>query len=126
MEGQESHPTPLIDRSWMVCQYSTRGLVSSGKHETPAEAGAEGRGGNTLGVAIATEVLGGYGPLLVPPEVVSRMAKVAKTLKSRTFAKLYVYETLLEWLAQDLKDMAAELGPFIQEEHAIMGQRHFA
>jgi hypothetical protein len=37
---------------------------------------------------------------------------------------LYVYDTLLEWLAQDLKDMAAELGQFIQEEHAMVGQRH--
>jgi hypothetical protein len=29
-------------------------------------------------------------------------------------------------LAQDLQDMAAELGPFIQEEHAIVGQRDLA
>jgi hypothetical protein len=29
-------------------------------------------------------------------------------------------------LAQDLEDMAAELGPFIQEEHALVGQRHLA
>jgi hypothetical protein len=29
-------------------------------------------------------------------------------------------------LAQDLEDMAAALGRFIQEEHAIVGQRHFA
>jgi hypothetical protein len=39
---------------------------------------------------------------------------------------LYVENTLLQWLAQDLQDMAAELGPFIQEEHAMMGQRHLA
>jgi hypothetical protein len=38
----------------------------------------------------------------------------------------YVCETLLKGLAQDLEDMAAELGPFIQEEHAIVGQRHVA
>jgi hypothetical protein len=43
---------------------------------------------------------------------------------SRTCGRLYVENTLLEWLAQDLKDMAAELGPFIQEEHAMVGQRH--
>ena len=29
-------------------------------------------------------------------------------------------------LAQDLQDMAAALGQFIQEEHAVVGQRHFA
>jgi hypothetical protein len=92
----------------MVCQYSTRGLVSSEKHEAPS--GVEGRGGDTSGVTTAPEVLGGYGPLLEPPEVVSCAAKVAKRLKSRTPAKLYVYETLLERLPQDLQDMASKLG----------------
>jgi hypothetical protein len=58
----------------MVCQYSTRGLVSSGKHKAPSEAGVEGRG--------------------------------------------------CERLTQDLKDMAAALGPFMQEAHAMTGQRH--
>ena len=60
----------------MVCQYSTRGLVSSGKRKTPSEAGVEGRG--------------------------------------------------CERLTQDLKDMAAALGPFMQEAHAMTGQRHLA
>jgi hypothetical protein len=71
-------------------------------------------------------VMGGHYPLLEPPTIVSRAAKVAKTLKSRTPAKIYVYDTLLERLAQDLQDMAAELRQLIQEEHAIMGQRHLA
>ena len=35
-------------------------------------------------------------------------------------------DTLLERLARDLQDMAAALRPFIQEEHAIVGQRHVA
>ncbi len=43
-----------------------------------------------------------------------------------TPARLYLYDTLLQRLAQDLQDMAAELGELIQEEHAIVGQRHFA
>jgi hypothetical protein len=38
---------------------------------------------------------------------------VATTLTSRTPARLLVEDTLLERLAQDLEDMAAELGPFI-------------
>src|SRR5262245_28400749 len=104
----------------MVCQYSTRGFVSSGKRKTPSEAGAEGRGGDTFGMAIAAEVPGGYGSLLVLPEVVSRAAKVAKTLKSRTPARLYICEAVLQALAQDLADMTAELGQFIQEEHAVV------
>src|SRR5262249_14484488 len=39
-------------------------------------------------------------------------------------AKLYVYETLLEQLAQDLEHMPTKLGPFIQEEDAVVSQRH--
>ena len=56
----------------------------------------------------------------------SRRAKSAKVLRSRTPAKLYSYETLLERLPQDLQDMAAELGQFIQEEHAVVRQRDLA
>jgi hypothetical protein len=36
------------------------------------------------------------------------------------------YETLLQRLAQDLEDLAAALGQLIQEEHAVVGQRHLA
>ncbi len=67
----------------------------------------------------------GYWTQAAPLKLSSRAAKVARRLRSRTPAKLYVYETLLEWLAQDLKDMAAALGQFIQEAHAMVGQRHF-
>jgi hypothetical protein len=38
----------------------------------------------------------------------------------------YLCDTLLERLAQDLKDMAAALGPFIQAAHAVVGPRHLA
>jgi hypothetical protein len=40
--------------------------------------------------------------------------------------RLYRYDALLKRPAQDLQDMAAELGPFIQEEHAVVCQRHIA
>ena len=56
----------------------------------------------------------------------TRTTIAANATKSMTPAKLYSCETILKRLAQDLKDMAAELGQFIQEEHAIVGQRHFA
>src|SRR5262245_8648426 len=39
-------------------------------------------------------------------------------------ATLYSCETLLERLAQELEDIAAALGPCIQEEQAMVGQRH--
>jgi hypothetical protein len=64
-------------------------------------------------------VMGSYRPLPEPPKFASRAAKAAKTLKLRTSAKLYIYETLLERLQQDLQDMAAELGQFIQEEDPV-------
>ena len=43
-----------------------------------------------------------------------------------TPARWYSCETLLERLAQDLQDVAAELRPFIQKEHAVVRQRHLA
>ena len=73
-----------------------------------------------------TVVVGGYRALPESLTVISRAAKVAKALRFRTPAKLYVYDTLLQRLPQDLQDMAAELGEFIQEEHAMVGQRHLA
>jgi hypothetical protein len=69
-------------------------------------------------------VVGGYHALPESFTAIIRKANSAKELRSRTPAKLYSCKTILEWLAQDLKDMAAELGQFIQEEHAIVGQRH--
>jgi hypothetical protein len=54
------------------------------------------------------------------------MASPASTLRSRTPARLYLYDTILEWLSQDLQDMAAALGKFIQEEYAMVGQRDLA
>ena len=43
-----------------------------------------------------------------------------------TPAKLYIYETLLEALAQDLQDVAAARRQFIQKEYPMMLQRHVA
>jgi hypothetical protein len=73
-----------------------------------------------------TVVLRSDRPLPEPTEVMRCAANATKSLGFRTPEKLYVYETILEGLAQHLQDMAAELGPFIQEAHAVMGQRHLA
>jgi hypothetical protein len=75
-------------------------------------------------VAIPAEVMGGYCPLLEAPKVVSRVANAARTWWSRTPARLYVYHPLLQRLPQHLQDMPAELGEFIQKQHAIMGERY--
>jgi hypothetical protein len=53
-------------------------------------------------------------------------ANAATVLRFNTPARLSVYDTLLERLAQDLEHMAATLGPFIQAEDAVVGQRHVA
>jgi hypothetical protein len=109
----------------MVCQYSTRGLVSSGKRQTPSEAAEiEGRGRDTFGGVIAAEVIGGYGPQLEPSEAVSRVANAAKTWRSRTPARLYLYKTLLERLTQHLQDVPPELWQLIQNEHTVIRQRY--
>jgi hypothetical protein len=71
---------------------------------------------------VAVTEVDGYGTRPKPFKVSSYAAMVATTLTSRTPAKLYLYDTLLKWLAQDLEDMAAALRPFIQEEHTVMGQ----
>jgi hypothetical protein len=56
----------------------------------------------------------------------SRAAKAAKALRFRTCAKLYVEDTILERLAQDLQDMAAARRPCIQQQNAAVRQRHVA
>jgi hypothetical protein len=61
-----------------------------------------------------------YRSLSYSLETMSRAAKVAKELRASTYAKLYVYETLLEWLAQGLEHMTAALRSFIQEEHPVV------
>jgi hypothetical protein len=70
----------------------------------------------------ATVVMGSYRPLPEPPTFVSRAAKVAKTLKLRTPAKLYIDETLLERLAQDVQDMARALRELVQTQDAVVCQ----
>ena len=54
--------------------------------------------------------------------VSSRSAKSARSLTLRTLWRLYVYETLLQGLAQDLQDVAAELRPCIQKENTVVRQ----
>jgi hypothetical protein len=48
-------------------------------------------------------------------------AKAASVARSRAPARLYLCDPILERLAQDPKDMAAALGPCIQEAHAMVG-----
>ena len=61
-----------------------------------------------------------------PVGVTTHAANAASMARSRTCGRLYVYNTILERLPQDLQDMASKLGSLIQEEHAMVGQRHLA
>jgi hypothetical protein len=65
----------------------------------------------------------GYCALPESLTAITLMANPTNVLRSRTPVRLYVYDTILKWLAQDLGDMTAELGEFIQEEHTVVGQR---
>jgi hypothetical protein len=57
-------------------------------------------------------------------DVWTRTASAARTARSTMCGRVYACDTLLERLAPDLQDMAAALGPCIQEERAMVGQRH--
>lgn len=52
----------------------------------------------------------------VPGGVTDRTAIAARVARSRMHGRLYLCNTIIERLAQDLQDMAPELGPFIQAE----------
>jgi hypothetical protein len=56
----------------------------------------------------------------------SRAAKATKALRFMTPGRLYVYDPILERLAQALEDMAAALGPCGQAAHTMVGPRHRA
>jgi hypothetical protein len=55
-----------------------------------------------------------------------RFTRAMRVPRSRTPARLYVYDPIFEGLAQDLQDVAAELRPFIQKEHPMVRPRHLA
>jgi hypothetical protein len=57
---------------------------------------------------------------------IARIAKSAKLLRSSTRWRLSVEDTLFEWLAEHLEDMTPALREFVQEEHAMVRQRHLA
>ena len=72
-----------------------------------------------------TVLMDGYGTRPDPLTLSSHTASVARRLRFRTPAKLYVYNmynTLLQRLASDLEHVAAALGERIQEGDAVIGR----
>jgi hypothetical protein len=83
---------------------------------------AGGARGNTLAMGTVTVVMDGYRTRPEPFKVSSRAAKVARRLRSSTYAKLYSCETLLKRLVYDLKYMALEFGPVVIAPKPVTGQ----
>lgn len=63
--------------------------------------------------------LAGY---ICTAEALVRIVSMTSVVKLMTRARLCIDDSLLDRLAQDLEDMAAEFGELIQEEHAVVGQ----
>ena len=61
-----------------------------------------------------------------PVGVATRAAIATSVARSRTRRRLYAYNTRLERPAQRLQAVVLELWAFIQKEHPIVRQRHFA
>ena len=73
----------------------------------------------------AVTVVGGYRALPPSLTAIIRKANSTKGLRFRTPVRLYSYDTPLERLAQHRQHVAAALRQLIQEEHAVVRQRHF-
>jgi hypothetical protein len=56
----------------------------------------------------------------------SRLAKLTTSHRFMTLWRLYVYETLLQRLAQHFEHVAAELRQFVQKQDAVVRPRHLA
>ena len=110
----------------MVCQYPTPGPVSSEKHGTAPDAGAQEGHGDA---ATTPQVQGVVGRDRAVPESLTAMtwrAKSAIALRFRTCGRRYFCEALLQGLAEDPQDVAAELRQFIQTENPVVRPRYLA
>jgi hypothetical protein len=58
--------------------------------------------------------------------ILTRPARTANGTMLEMYGKLYSYDSRLQRLPPHLQDVAAELRPFIQQENAMVRQRHFA
>jgi hypothetical protein len=71
---------------------------------------------------VTVTVVGGYRALLESLTAITLKANPMNVLRSMTPARLYVYDTILEWLAYNLKHMAFEFGPLVSAQKPVMGQ----
>jgi hypothetical protein len=73
-----------------------------------------------------SDISGCHGALLPFLTVVPLPSKIIKSFRLRTRGRLSLGDALLQRLPQDLEDLAAELGQFIQPAPAVVGQRPLA
>jgi Tfp pilus assembly protein PilV len=107
----------------MLSQYSRQRPVSSEKHETAADPGAEEE--SWLIRVMTVTVVGGYRALPVSLTAIIRRAEPAKVWRFRTCGRLYSCDAILEGLPQDLQHMAPELRQLIQKQNPVVRQQHF-
>jgi hypothetical protein len=93
----------------MRCQYSRCGEVSSEKHGTAADSGAEEESW-LMSVVTVTVVAGGYRAVRESLTAITWRAKSSIALRFRTCGRFYSCDAILKRLAQGLEDMAAEFG----------------
>ena len=74
----------------------------------------------------ATALVSGYRPLTASRTAKIRWAKAATVMRFSTPARLYLYDTLLEWLPPALQDVAAARRPCIQAAHPVVREGHLA
>jgi hypothetical protein len=72
---------------------------------------------------------GGNGRLVDSDDRLALSSRLANPIKSEGFMtlwRLYLYETLLEGLAEDFQDVAAKLRELIEKHDTMVRQRHLA
>jgi hypothetical protein len=98
--------------------------VSSEKPETRVQSLERRRRVEASGVVTVTAVGGGYRALHESLMVIIRLANSANLWRFRTCGRLSVENTLLKWLAYNLKHMALEFGSVVSALKPVMGQGH--
>jgi hypothetical protein len=113
---------PVLDA---VSVLQTRpGVKRKARGDDRAEIRGKKMGPLTVGTRIVQ--IGGYWTRPARPPVNSRLAKPTKSERLRMLWRLYLYDTLLEGLAQDLQDVAAALRQLLHKVHAVVRPRHLA
>jgi hypothetical protein len=99
---------------------TTRGVARCRRKGTRRLQTREWKLGAELRSMVTSRMAGGYGALLEFLTTIIPRANAANVLRSSMPARLYVYETLLERLAQHFQDVVPALWEFFQAIHAGM------